>query len=181
MNKGDSSKDEAGKNSEREFTAAYKRDADAIFRFCLVRTGNRETAIDITEDGFSRLWMMMRNGQTILNSRALIFKITRNLIIDWYRKKKPDSLEAILDEDEDERLLGDGQSFDSAVWGAEGRFLLEKIGRLPAPYQQAIYLRFVEGLSPPQIGEITGLSANAASVRINRGLAALRKITGYDL
>ncbi|MEK7642161.1 MAG: sigma factor-like helix-turn-helix DNA-binding protein, partial [Patescibacteria group bacterium] len=45
----------------------------------------------------------------------------------------------------------------------------------------AVYLRFVEGLSPPEIAEIIGISTNATSVRITRGLEKLRTLTGYDI
>jgi RNA polymerase sigma factor (sigma-70 family) len=63
---------------------------------------------------------------------------------------------------------------------AEGRYLLEMIQKLSPTYKQAVYLRFVEDLSPPQIAEILSVSENAASVRINRGLEELRKIAGYN-
>jgi DNA-directed RNA polymerase specialized sigma24 family protein len=44
-----------------------------------------------------------------------------------------------------------------------------------------VHLRFIEGLSPPEIGEAMGISAGAASVRVSRGLSELKKITGYDV
>jgi len=63
---------------------------------------------------------------------------------------------------------------------AEGRYLIDAITRLGPSYRQPVYLRYAEGLSPPEIGEIMGISANAVSVRINRGLEELRRLTGYD-
>jgi RNA polymerase sigma factor (sigma-70 family) len=63
---------------------------------------------------------------------------------------------------------------------AEGRYLLEKISELTPSYRQPVYLRYVEDLSPVEIGEILGISANAASVRINRGLLELKKKAGYN-
>jgi DNA-directed RNA polymerase specialized sigma24 family protein len=70
-----------------------------------------------------------------------------------------------------------GGSMDT---GAEGRFLLEKINELSPTSRDPVYLSYVEGLSPGEIGDILGISANATSVRINRGIAELRKITGYE-
>jgi len=75
----------------------------------------------------------------------------------------------------------DEMTTDTLIAGAEGRYLIEKINELPPIYQQPIYLRFVEDLSPVEIREILGISTNAASVRINRGLLELRKKAGFNV
>jgi DNA-directed RNA polymerase specialized sigma24 family protein len=69
---------------------------------------------------------------------------------------------------------------DNLEFGVEGRYLLGKINALTPSYKHPVYLRFVEDLSPGEIGKILGISANAASVRINRGLIELKKIVGYE-
>jgi RNA polymerase sigma factor (sigma-70 family) len=124
----------------------------------------------------------MSEKEEIHNPRAFLFTTTRRLIIDWYRKKKSVSLEGLMysNEESTEYDLVDEKSIDSLSLGAEGRFLLDKIQELELTARQPVYLRFVEGLSPQEIGDILGVSANAASVRINRGLKELRKKTGYD-
>jgi len=47
-------------------------------------------------------------------------------------------------------------------------------------YQQAVYLRYVEGFSPQEIAGILKKDVNVISVRINRGIHKLRHIAGYD-
>lgn len=165
------------------FNQTYEAEADAIFRFCLVRVSDREQALDLVQETFSRLWTTLTSGKEMSNSRAFLFTVAHRLIIDWYRKKKSLSLESMSNEES-------GESYDQAdeatlavnlELGSEGRFLLEKIKELNPSYRQAVFLRFAEGLSPPEIGEILGISANAASVRINRGIRELRKLSGYDI
>ena len=165
------------------FNSTYESESDAIFRFCLVRVSDREQALDLVQETFTRLWVTLSSGKEMSNSRAFLFTVAHRLIIDWYRKKKSISLDSLANEET-------GESFDqpdeaslsvNLELGAEGRFLLEKIDELNPSYKQAVYLRFVEGMSPPEIGDILGISANAASVRINRGIRELRKITGYDI
>lgn len=116
------------------------------------------------------------------NHRAFLFTVAHRLIIDWYRKKKPVSLDAMSGDEDGKESYDpvDESAYDEMGLNEEGRFLLSKIKELGPSYEQAVYLRFIEGLSPPEIGKILGISANAASVRINRGLQELRKITGYD-
>jgi RNA polymerase sigma-70 factor (ECF subfamily) len=165
-----------------KFESIYSTESDAIFRFCLLRVSNREQALDITQETFLRLWQSMQKDNEIFSSRALLFTIAHRLIIDWYRKKKSYSLDKMISNEEQGGFdVQDDKTTESKIIsGAEGRFLMEQINKLGSPYRQPLYLRFVEDLSPPQIGKIMGISTNAVSVRINRGISELKKITGYD-
>ncbi len=168
-------------NMRTEFEKVYGDNADALFRFCLVRVSQREQALDLVQDAFTRLWQSMLRGQEIKNPRAFLYTVAHRLVIDWYRKKKSLSLDSLTDEETGEPYepVGETASADLEA-GAEGRFLIGTIEKLEPSYRRAVYLRFVEGLSPPEIGEILGISGNAASVRVNRGLQALRELTGYN-
>lgn len=162
------------------FKAIYEAESDAIFRFCLIRVSDREQALDITQETFTRLWQSMEKGDTILNNRAYLFTVAHRLIIDWYRKKKSVSLDAMVDEETGvEYDPPDQAAADNLELASEGRYLLDKIKELSPGHRQAVYLRYVEGLSPQEIGDILGISSNAASVRVNRGLDELRNKTGY--
>jgi RNA polymerase sigma-70 factor, ECF subfamily len=166
-----------------KFERIYVDESDAIFRFCLVRLSNREQALDITQETFLHLWQSLLENKEIENDKAFLFKIARNLIIDWYRKKKSVSLEDMKkneNNEDNEYDIPDGKTLNDVDLGAEGRYLINKIDNLNPGYRQPVYLRFVEGLSPTEIGKIMGISSNAASVRVNRGLEELRKKTGYE-
>lgn len=165
------------------FEAIYKNESDIIFRFCLLRVSSREQALDITQETFLRLWQSLQKDENILNSKAFLFTIARRLIIDWYRKKKSLSLDQMTKDQEEGStydVVDEKTTEDKMIVGIEGRYLIDKINELDASYRDPLYLRFVEDLSPPEIGQILGVSANTASVRINRGLEELRKIAGYS-
>ena len=166
----------------KKFELIYRKESDAIFRFCLLRVSNRESALDITQETFMRFWQSLQKEKEILSNKAFLFTIAHRLIIDWYRKKKSLSLDKMLDnEDGADYEVEDQMTTEGKLESiAEGRFLVEKINELPSSYRHPLYLRFVEDLSPNEIAEIMGVSINAASVRINRGLIELRKITGYE-
>ncbi len=169
---------------QRRFTACYEAEADSIFRFCLVRVSDREQALDIVQETFSRMWQTVSRGTRIDNEKAFLFTVAHRLIIDWYRKKKAvsfSSVEDALNPDNDGNFEpADGKDYADLEMDAEGRYLLVKLREMSPGNRQAVYLRFVEGLAPPDIGEILGITANAASVRINRGLQELRRLAGYD-
>lgn len=167
------------------FEEAYQNESDAIYRFCLIRVSIREQALDIMQEAFLRLWQNMVAEKDILNKRAFLFTVAHNLVIDWYRKKKSlslDGLMAMATESGGTYKLPAGAISDSLEKEAEGRYALEKINDLSPSYRDPVYLRYVEDMSPKEIGEILGISTNAASVRVNRGLALLREKTeGADL
>lgn len=167
---------------KNRFIGIYDVQSDAIFRYCFFRISDREVATDLTQETFTKLWDYLASGKEINNDRAFIFMIARNLIIDYYRKKKSLSLDAILEEDEDKMFMSDeNKTKEDADMSVEARFVMDKISLLPANAQQIIYLRFVEGLNPKEIGDVLGVTSNAVSVRVIRALDKLRELTGYNI
>src|SRR3989338_809228 len=167
--------------TEAFFVETYNREADAIFRFCLLRTSDREVALDFTQDTFLRFWNSLMLEKDIKNHRTFLFTIARNIIIDWYRKKKSFSLETLMEN----AAEGRGVNFqfkarENVETEVEAEFLVRKIQELPEPYSNAVYLRCVEELKPREISEILGESANVISVRISRGLEQLRQLLHID-
>jgi RNA polymerase sigma-70 factor, ECF subfamily len=158
------------------FGEVYEKEADAIFRFCLLRTSDREIALDFTQDTFMRFWNSLVLEKDIKNPRTFLFTIARNIIIDWYRKKKSLSLESLMENAAEGRSSFVLAALDNVETSAEADFLVRKIRELPEPYSNAVYLRCVEELKPREISEILGESANVISVRISRGLEQLRNM-----
>jgi RNA polymerase sigma-70 factor (ECF subfamily) len=167
---------------KQRFAQSYSEHADSIFRFCLLRVSDRNVALDLVQDVFMRYWDSLIRGTDVANDKAFLFTIARNGIIDWYRKKKALSLEALQEENDDPEEFAQIEDDASQILelSAESRFLIDKIRDLPHTSQQVLYLRYIEDLKPKEIGEILDIQENAVSVRIFRALEQLRKITGYD-
>jgi len=161
----------------KQFMDLYNSQSDAVFRYCFFRVSDREQCKDIVQEAFTRLWdAFVKDVENIKNPRALLFRITSNLIIDWYRKKKSVSLDNLLESDKIEfGLQIADNSYEQMEIQSEGKIFLKYISSLDATYQQVVYLRYVEDMSPKEIADITGLSVNVVSVRINRGIEILKK------
>ncbi|MBX4206463.1 sigma-70 family RNA polymerase sigma factor [Candidatus Parcubacteria bacterium] len=168
---------------EKLFGEIYSRESDAIFRFCLLRTSDRETALDFTQDTFMRFWNSLVLEKDIKNYRTFLFTIARNIVIDFYRKKKSFSLEKMMESASEEGRGGSLQlvAEENVETTVEAEYLVRKIRELPEPYSNAVYLRCVEELKPREISEILGESANVISVRISRGLEQLRNLLHVDV
>jgi RNA polymerase sigma-70 factor (ECF subfamily) len=155
-----------------DFLRAYDQYADDIYRFCVLKVTNRELAQDLTQEVFMRYWQTMRDGEKMKNGRAYLYTIARNLIIDWYRKKKESSLDALT-----ELGLDFGDDAHAKIeQSAQVREVLEVIRQLDDDARDALLLRYVEGFTPKEIAAMSGESANAVSVRINRAIKKVQNL-----
>lgn len=148
------------------FLAAYDEHADAIYRFCLFKVSQPEKAEDLVQDVFTRYWQALREEMPVGNVRAFLYTVARNRIIDWYRKRKEDSLDELSERGAD--FLGD--QVEDVEERARVREILEAVDMLDDRSREAVLLRFVEGWSPEEIAAYSGSTANAISVRINRAV-----------
>lgn len=62
---------------------------------------------------------------------------------------------------------------------AEALQLLARVVALPEAYRETLLLRLVEGLSGPEIAELTGLTAGSVRVNLHRGMEKLRESLGF--
>ena len=169
---------------ETRFLKAFDEYNNALFRHALLRISNREKAIDLVHDTFTKVWSYVRDGYEIDNFRPFLYKVLNNLVIDEYRKRKESSLDSLL-----EREGVDEGSFDelsdspveTLAATIDGRKAFDLLEELPDEYREVIILRFVDQLGPKEISELIEETENVISVRIHRGLKLLRnKIEADD-
>jgi len=157
-----------------KFLKAYTEYGDAIFRFCLFHTRNRDIALDVTQETFTRTWQYLSEGKKIGQIRAFLYKVARNAIIDHSRKKKESSLDALLESGFD--IDGGIDEKEKRFALLDGKQIIEKLPLLEEKYQEALLLRFVEDLSIPEIAKIVGETKNNVAVRVHRALKMLEDI-----
>lgn len=157
---------------EEKFLSYYDRYADPIFRYCYYRLyQRRELAKEITQETFLRAWELSRK-EDVDNMRALLYRVARNLIIDYSRKKKEESMEELEEKGQVMSYDPSEQLFNTL----ECKQLIEQLDALETEYRDALLMRYVDGLKPREIAGITGESVNVISVRITRAKQAIRKI-----
>jgi RNA polymerase sigma-70 factor, ECF subfamily len=163
------------RETEAKFLEGYEAYSDAIFRYVYSRIGDRERALEITQDVFLKEWKFLSEGGEIQNMRAFLYKLAGNMVIDEYRKRRPqDSLDLMNEEIGFEPSTED--DFEKTVTLLDGEKALILISKIPEPYKEALSMRFLENLTLSEMCEITGERENTLSVRIHRGLSKLEKI-----
>ena len=90
--------------------------------------------------------------------------ITRNRAMDFHRRSR-DTTE----------LSDDLPAANVTAPEAEANEVLTLIRMLPEAYREPLILRFVEGMTGPEIAERTGLAAASVRVNIHRGMKLLRE------
>ena len=84
---------------EARFLKAFDEYGDALFRHAYFRVSDREKALDLVQDTFTKTWSWVRGGHEIETFRPFLYKVLNNLVIDEYRKRKESSLDELLDQE----------------------------------------------------------------------------------
>lgn len=169
---------------ETRYLKAFDEYNDALFRHASLRISDREKALDLVHDTYTKVWSYVRSGYEIDNFRPFLYKVLNNLIIDTYRKKKEQSLDALMElEGVDEGSFDElsESTVESLAATIDGRKAFELLTELPDQYREVLIYRFVDQLGPKEISDLVEESENVISVRIHRGLKLLRqKIEAND-
>jgi len=166
-------------DQEERFLKAFEEYSDALFRHATYRLSDRERAIDLVHDTFTKVWNYTRSGHTIETYRPFLYKILNNLIIDEYRKRKDVSLDSLLEEEGTHEgsfdELSEG-SLEELTFALDAQKAAVLVAEIPDVYREVIVLRFIDGLGPKEIGDLIEKSENVVSVRIHRGIKMLRDL-----
>ena len=161
------------KEQKKQFLSLYEKHSDELFRYCFFKTASREQSLEIVQEIFLKVWVSIQNGTIMDNPKAFLYAATRNAITDWYRKKKPVSLDDLHEIGFDAPIEEEhARNYDNL----EVERILEKASKLEDKYREVIVLRFVNDLSVAEIAVLLGEKENNVSVRIHRALEKLRKI-----
>lgn len=157
------------------FIEIYHFYVDKIYRYLYLRTRSKEDAEDLAADVFMRTWEYVYKKQnTIKYLNAFLFQMAKNLISDYYRNSKD---ETIMENNAvswlmDEKQQNLGLKFDQDVKFSE----IEKaLDGLKDEYKDAIILHYIEGFSSSEISKIMNRSKGAIRILIHRALKDLRE------
>jgi RNA polymerase sigma-70 factor (ECF subfamily) len=149
-----------------------------LYRYLLYLTSHHERA----EDFFQETWIRVleRGHQYDGKSKfeAWLFTIARNLVIDWQRQKKMQSLDALTDPGQEAPLqIPDTRSPSPlhAAMSAEQDFAVRaSLDKIALIYREVMVLRFHEELQLEEIATVMQLPVSTVKTRLYRGLEAMR-------
>jgi RNA polymerase sigma-70 factor (ECF subfamily) len=165
---------ERAKNDASAFAALYRKHVDRIYSYIYHRVGNRFDAEDLTARTFLKAFANLEryefSGAPFL---AWLYRIAHNLVANWHRdrhRRQVVSLDALVMYSKDDE---EPEDFTETQEAAQA--LLAAIRQLPAARQQLLILKFSEGLTNVEIGQIMGRTEGAIKSLYHRTLLALRE------
>lgn len=154
------------------FDALYRRYLDRVYAYAFYQLGDHHDAEDATERTFlaamRALPAFRDEGATF---RAWLFRIAHNNVANAHRsraRRRADPLPEPFD-----RPAPDADPAGLVARADELRTVLRAVAGLSEDRRQVILLRFVDGLSSREIGQVLDRSPGAVRVLLHRALRDL--------
>lgn len=160
-----------------------------VYGICYRFTGSPAEAEDCTQEVFLKMCRVIGSFDPARGAFSTwLTTLTRNLLVDQYRRGRNDRATDSLDEPlggEDEvsgatkvdRLQGSGRSQEQHVAGLELRAQVQMALRQVSPeLREAVILRDIEDMDYKDIAEVLGVPPGTVKSRISRGRAELARL-----
>ena len=168
------------KSRDKEaFIAVYDAHVQDIHRFVYFKIGNKEEANDLTSMVFLKAWNHIQNKtlEDAKTLRALLYKIARTSIIDYYRETGNKLVASLDDEENRIDVVDEVQSPQERLdQEADLELIKSKLPLLKEEYREVIVMKFINDLTLEEIAEISGKSKGNVRVLLHRSLNALREL-----
>ncbi len=163
------------------FVKTYDLYFDQIYRFIYFKVLAKQEAEDLTSVVFLKTWGYIQDKsiKDYKTLKSLLYKVARNSVIDYYRKKSSEQGDISLDTVSTTIDTADkSQDIHSKLEIAdEHARIKEKLLELKEEYREIIVMRYVNELSVKEIALSLDKSRGNIRVTLYRALKALRKIS----
>ncbi|MFA5024596.1 MAG: RNA polymerase sigma factor [Patescibacteria group bacterium] len=172
------------KSHDKEaFIKVYDTNVKDIHRFVYFKIGNKEEANDLTSMIFLKAWNHIQNNslEDSKTLRALLYKVARNTIIDYYRENSNKKIASLDDEDNKIDVVDESHNPQEKLdEEANLNLIKKKLPFLKDEYREVIIMRFINDLSLEEIADISGKTKGNIRVLLHRALNALKELVAND-
>lgn len=157
-----------------------RRHSRRIYNVCYRFVGNRTEAEDISQEVFLRVYRTLGSYRSAHGGFATwMTSVTRNLLIDHYRRTKRDRLTDSLDDKmpvvENKESAG-RRPDEQALLGELSQQVQAALTRLSPELREAVILRDLQQLEYAEIRQVLAVPEGTVKSRINRGRIELARI-----
>ncbi|MBI4434137.1 sigma-70 family RNA polymerase sigma factor [Candidatus Uhrbacteria bacterium] len=161
-------------NDELDFEVFFREQLRPLERYIAMRVRPVEDVRDLAaEIACQFLEYCRRSDVRVQQHRALLYKIARNRIVDYYGQAKEHRREIPLEDAPPVRALG---SISARVDARqELQQIMEALQAIHADYRDVLVLHTNVGLSIAELAELLGKNSVAVRVLLHRARRALRE------
>jgi RNA polymerase sigma-70 factor (ECF subfamily) len=166
------------RNAFAALVSAYE---SKIYNLALRYLGNREDAMDASQEVFLRVFRFLPGFQEESGFSTWIYRIGVNVCKDMLVKQSKRNEQSIEVEDEEEErrtidIVDCRYSPEQILENAELRTILSTaIASLPEQQREVVVLRDIQGLSYEEIASVLSLESGTVKSRLSRARENLRK------
>ena len=168
---------------DRQISAVIAEERPRLRSFIRRRVANEADAEDLLQEVFFELVQASRLVKPIDYVTGWLFRVARNRITDFFRKKRPETFADAAAEDEGGEVLEVEDLLPSPDAGPEALYirgvLLEELKsaleELPAEQREVFLAHEMEGRSFKELAEETGVSVNTLLSRKRYAVLQLRE------
>lgn len=174
--------DRLKKRDKEAFTKAYDENVSDIYRFVYYKIGNPDEAQDITSAIFLKTWNHIQNYtlESAKTLRALLYKVARSTIIDYYRTQDKAKIVSIEDDNNNIDIPIETDEDSRIDISNDIDLIRGKLPLLKEEYKEVIIMRFINELDLDEIADITGKNKGNIRVLTHRALKALKDLLSED-
>lgn len=163
-------------NPRKEFSKIFDNCVNKIYRFVFIKVNSEEVANDLTSETFLKGWESFQascgqDGQKIENPQAFLYKIARNLVIDYYREK---GRTQIVSADNNPIVDPRPSGQEKAIFNSDLDRIKAVLVDLNDDYQNVIVWHYLDDLPISEIAKIMDKSEDTARVTLHRALKSLK-------
>jgi RNA polymerase sigma-70 factor (ECF subfamily) len=159
--------------SPGEFRAFYEQALPRVYGYFFHRCGGAEAvAEDLTQETFLAAVGELRKGVLVEAPVSWVLGIARHKLVDHYRSeaRRERRLEVAWQAEEIEARLADADDEEAR------RRALAALDGVPALQRAALVLRYLDGLSVPEVAAALGRSVEAAESLLARGRESFKRL-----
>ena len=157
-----------------------RRHTRRIFNICYRFTGNRTEAEDLSQDVFLRVYRTLGSYRSAHGGFATwVTSVTRNLLIDHYRRTKRDRITDSLDDAMpavENKQSSARRPDELALLGELSAQVQRALIKLSPELREAVILRDLQQLEYGEIQRTLAVPEGTVKSRINRGRIELARI-----
>ena len=158
-----------------------------VYGICYRFTGDATDAEDITQDVFLKVYRSLASFDTSKGSfQTWLTTLTRNLLVDNYRRSRldraSDSMDEALGADDDgptmsERIADTRPNQEQRFAGLELKACIQAaLGKLSPELREAVILRDLEDMDYKEIAIVLKIPEGTVKSRISRGRGELARL-----
>ena len=163
---------QAARGAVEAFNLLVSRWEKRVYNYLLRITGNREDALDLTQDVFLKAYQNLRKLDDPGRFAPWLYRIAHNEAYSLFRKRRP---EADGTERESEETGGGVMVGGSPVFPMELTLAVASaLERLSPEQREAVVLKIYQGFKFEEIGEILGCPVSTVKSRLYTAFEILK-------